>query len=229
MMQPSSIRSAAVLGAGTMGSQIAAHLANAGIPVLLLDVTPEAAREGLKKAAALKPDPFFTKQAIARISTGGFFTDLARVSSADWIIEAVVEKLDVKQMLFTQIEPLRAPHAIVSSNTSGIPIAALADGRSADFRAHLVGTHFFNPVHIMKLLELVVHEDTSDDVLARVRAWGMTSGSPVSWELRRWAWLCCVVRSTRRAWPMPAHCVRRSSGHKRASRRAWHCAAWPVR
>ena len=168
MTQPSSIRSAAVLGAGTMGSQIAAHLANAGIPVLLLDVTPEAAREGLKKAAALKPDPFFTKQAIALISTGGFFTDLARVSSADWIIEAVVEKLDVKQMLFTQIEPLRAPHAIVSSNTSGIPIAALADGRSAEFRAHLVGTHFFNPPRYLRLVEVIPTPDTDPEVVERI-------------------------------------------------------------
>lgn len=168
MTQPSSIRSAAVLGAGTMGSQIAAHLANAGIPVLLLDVTPEAARDGLKKAAALKPDPFFTKQAIALISTGGFFTDLARVSSADWIIEAVVEKLDVKQMLFTQIEPLRAPHAIVSSNTSGIPIAALADGRSAEFRAHLVGTHFFNPPRYLRLVEVIPTPDTDPEVVERI-------------------------------------------------------------
>src|SRR3954468_15048067 len=168
MTTPSSIRSAAVLGAGTMGAQIAAHLANSGVPVLLLDLTPEAARDGLKKAAALKPDPFFTKSAGALITTGGFQDSLKALAGVDWIIEAVVEKLDVKQALFAQIEPLRAAHAIVSSNTSGIPISALADGRSAEFRRHLLGTHFFNPPRYLRLVEVIPTPDTNPAIVGRV-------------------------------------------------------------
>jgi len=142
------IRSAAVLGAGTMGAQIAAHLANAGVPTLLLDVTLEAAREGLARAAALKPDPFFVGDARALITVGGFDTDLAGVSGVDWIVEAIVERLDVKRSLLERVERVRCPDTIVSSNTSGIPIAQLADGRSEGFAAHWLGTHFFNPLGI---------------------------------------------------------------------------------
>src|SRR5262249_13639168 len=116
------IRSVAVLGAGTMGAQIAAHLANAGLTPLLLDVTGDVAQDGLKRARALSPDPFFTPDVAARITTGGFDADLARVAAADWIIEAVVERLDVKRELLARVDALRAPGAIVSSNTSGIPI-----------------------------------------------------------------------------------------------------------
>jgi 3-hydroxyacyl-CoA dehydrogenase len=170
MSTQTSIRSAAVLGAGTMGSQIAAHLANAGVPVLLLDVTADAARDGLKRATTLKPDPFFTKQTAALITTGGFDTDLHRVSASDWIIEAIIETLDAKQALFARLESLRAPHAIVSSNTSGIPISALADGRSEGFRRHLLGTHFFNPPRYLRLLEIIPTADTDPaivDLVAR--------------------------------------------------------------
>jgi 3-hydroxyacyl-CoA dehydrogenase len=149
------IGSAAVLGAGTMGAQIAAHLANAGVPVLLLDITPEAARDGLKRARSLKPDPFFTRDAANLITTGGFDQDLERIAATDWIIEAVVEQLDVKQSLFERVEQVRSPGSIVSSNTSGIPIETLAQGRSADFRRHFVGTHFFNPPRYLRLLELI--------------------------------------------------------------------------
>ncbi|HUR35074.1 MAG TPA: 3-hydroxyacyl-CoA dehydrogenase NAD-binding domain-containing protein [Vicinamibacterales bacterium] len=170
MTTSSSIRSAAVLGAGTMGAQIAAHLANAGVPVLLLDLTPEAARDGLKRAAALKPDPFFTRQASTLITTGGFTDSLAQVAGSDWIIEAVVETLDAKQALFTQLEPLRAPHAIVSSNTSGIPIAALAEGRSPEFRTHFVGTHFFNPPRYLRLVEIIPTADTAPEIVERISA-----------------------------------------------------------
>ncbi len=162
------IRSAAILGAGTMGAQIAAHLANAGLRVLLLDVTPEAARDGLKRASALKPDPFFTKQAAGLITTGGFFDSLGKVSTADWIIEAVVERLDIKQALFKQIEPLRAPHAIVSSNTSGIPIAALAEGRGDTFKRHFIGTHFFNPPRYLRLVEIIPIPETDPGVVDRL-------------------------------------------------------------
>ena len=136
------IRSAAVLGAGTMGAQIAAHLANAGVSTILLDLTADAARDGLKRARTLKPDPFFTPDTAGLISTGSF-DDIARVETADWIIEAVVEVLDVKQALLARVDAARRPGSIVSSNTSGIPIAALAEGRSDDFRRHWLGTHFF--------------------------------------------------------------------------------------
>ena len=124
------VRNVAVLGAGTMGAQIAAHFANAGVPVLLLDVTADAARDGLARARALKPDPFFTSDRASLIRTGSFDNDLPDIASSDWILEAIVERLDVKQALFARVEQYRAPHAIVSSNTSGIPISALAEGRS---------------------------------------------------------------------------------------------------
>src|SRR3970282_1811124 len=98
------IRHATVLGAGTMGAQIAAHLANAGVPALLLDITPEAAREGFERARALKPDPFFTPEAQSLGRTGGFDDGLGQISSCDWIIEAIVERLDIKQSLFERVE-----------------------------------------------------------------------------------------------------------------------------
>lgn len=163
------IRSAAVLGAGTMGAQIAAHLANAGLPVLLLDVTAEACRDGLTRAASLRPDPFFTRSTSALVATGGFDLDLARLQSADWIIEAVVERLDVKQALLARIDEVRRPDAVVSSNTSGIPIAALAAGRTGAFRRHLLGTHFFNPPRYLPLVELIPTGDTDPTVVERIR------------------------------------------------------------
>src|SRR5262249_9769449 len=132
------IRSVAVLGAGTMGAQIAAHFANAGVPALLLDLTVDIAKEGLKRARALKPDPFFTADPAALVTVGGLDTDLKKLAGADWIMEAVVEQLDAKRALFEKVEAVRRPGTIVSSNTSGIPIAALAEGRSDDFRKHLL-------------------------------------------------------------------------------------------
>lgn len=164
----SQIRSVAVLGAGTMGSQIAAHLANAGVSVLLLDVTPEAALDGLHRAQALKPDPFFTRDGARLITTGGFETDLARVGEVDWIIEAVVEQVDVKRGLLARVDGLRRAGTIVSSNTSGIPIAALAEGRSDDFRRHWLGTHFFNPPRYLHLLELIPTPATDPAVARRI-------------------------------------------------------------
>jgi 3-hydroxyacyl-CoA dehydrogenase len=163
------IRQAAVLGAGTMGAQIAAHLANAGVPVLLLDVSRQVARDGLERAKALKPDPFFTPATHSLVRTGGFDEDLAAISTCDWIIEAIIERLDVKQSLFARIEPHRAADAIVSSNTSGIPISALAAGRSDGFRRHFLGTHFFNPPRYLHLLELIPTPDTDPAVLDLVR------------------------------------------------------------
>jgi len=162
------IRSAAVLGAGTMGAQIAAHFANAGVPVLLLDLTAEIAREGLKRVRALKPDPFFTPDHAAFITTGGFDADVQKLSSADWIMEAVVERADVKRPLLERVDAVRRPGAIVSSNTSGIPIASLAEGRSDDFRRHFLGTHFFNPPRYLHLLELIPTTETDPAVVERV-------------------------------------------------------------
>jgi 3-hydroxyacyl-CoA dehydrogenase len=162
------IREAAVLGAGTMGAQIAAHLANAGVPALLLDVTRQAAAEGLTRARALKPDPFFTPTTHTLVRTGGFDEDLASVAACDWIIEAIVERLDIKQSLFERLERHRRADAIVSSNTSGIPIAALAEGRSEGFRRHFLGTHFFNPPRYLRLLEVIPTGDTDADVVKAI-------------------------------------------------------------
>jgi 3-hydroxyacyl-CoA dehydrogenase len=164
------LRSAAVLGAGTMGAQIAAHLANAGVPVLLLDVTAEAAAAGLARARALRPDPFFVPSAAALIRTGSL-DDLAPIADADWIIEAIVEDLAIKQALLARVDLVRRVHAVVSSNTSGIPLAAIAEGRTDGFRKHWVGTHFFNPPRYLRLVELIATPDTSAEVVARVHHW----------------------------------------------------------
>jgi 3-hydroxyacyl-CoA dehydrogenase len=159
------IREAAVLGAGVMGAQIAAHLANAGLRVLLLDVTRDAAREGLQRATRLKPDPFFTPDVVSLVRTGGFDDDLAAVGEADWIVEAIVERLDAKQDLMARVDAVRRHDAVVSSNTSGIPIASIAEGRSESFRRHWLGTHFFNPPRYLHLLELIPTEDTNREVV----------------------------------------------------------------
>jgi 3-hydroxyacyl-CoA dehydrogenase len=159
------IRSVAVLGAGTMGAQIAAHFANAGLPVVLLDLTAEIAREGLKRARALKPDPFFTPDVASLISVGGFDTDFQKIAAADWIIEAVVERSDVKRPLLERVDAARRPGSIVSTNTSGISVTALAEGRSDDFRRHWLGTHFFNPPRYLHLVELIPTAETDRAVV----------------------------------------------------------------
>jgi 3-hydroxyacyl-CoA dehydrogenase len=168
MSAPQPIRSVAVLGAGTMGAQIAAHFANAGVPALLLDLTADVARDGLKRARALKPDPFFSPDTAALITTGGFDTDLNQLAGADWILEAVVEQLDVKQALLQKVDEVRRAGTIVSSNTSGIPIGKLADGRSDDFRRHWLGTHFFNPPRYLHLVEVIPTAETDPAVVDRV-------------------------------------------------------------
>ena len=168
MAAPVHIRSAAVLGAGTMGAQIAAHFANAGIPALLLDISPQAAREGLERARKLKPDPFFVPAGSALIRTGGFDEDLAALGECDWIVEAIVEKLELKQSLLERVDRVRSPHAIVSSNTSGIPIASVMAGRSDSFRAHALGTHFFNPPRYLRLLEIIPTPDTDPAVVEAI-------------------------------------------------------------
>jgi 3-hydroxyacyl-CoA dehydrogenase len=163
-------RSAAVLGAGVMGAQIAAHFANAGLRVRLLDVSREAARDGLERAKRLKPDPFFTPETVSLITTGGFDEDLAAIRDVDWILEAVVERLDAKRALMARVDAIRRADAVVSSNTSGIPIASIAEGLSEGFRHHWLGTHFFNPPRYLHLLELIPTAETDPQVVQDVTA-----------------------------------------------------------
>jgi 3-hydroxyacyl-CoA dehydrogenase len=179
------IEKAAVLGAGTMGAQIAAHLANAGIPTLLLDIAPREltpqeeakglaleskpvrnriAQGGLDAAKKAKPAAFFTPEQAALISVGNFDDDLAQLKDCDLVIEAVVENLEIKRSLFERVEKNRKPGSIIASNTSGIPIASIAEGFSEDFRAHFLGVHFFNPPRYMKLVELIRTEWTKPEV-----------------------------------------------------------------
>jgi 3-hydroxyacyl-CoA dehydrogenase len=151
-----------------MGAQIAAHFANAGVPALLLDVTADAAAKGLHRARTLKPDPFFTPDVAALITTGGFDDGLAKIAGVDWVIEAVVEQLDIKRDLLARVDAARRPGTIVSSNTSGIPIGLLAGGRSDDFRRHWLGTHFFNPPRYLHLLEVIPTAETLPQVVHTV-------------------------------------------------------------
>jgi 3-hydroxyacyl-CoA dehydrogenase len=151
-----------------MGAQIAAHVANAGVPALLLDLTPEIARDGLKRARELKPDPFFTTAAAALVTTGGFETDLDRIADVDWIVEAVVEQLDIKRALLERVDARRRGDTIVTSNTSGIPIAAMAEGRSDDFRRHWLGTHFFNPPRYLRLVEIIPTPEIDPAIVERI-------------------------------------------------------------
>ncbi|MBI4511600.1 MAG: 3-hydroxyacyl-CoA dehydrogenase/enoyl-CoA hydratase family protein [Deltaproteobacteria bacterium] len=185
MTQP--IRNVAVLGAGVMGSGIAAHLANAGIPTVLLDIVPpglsEAERadrnarnrfaaQGLEKALKAKPAAFFHASRGQLVTVGNLEDDLDKLAKCDLVIEAVLERLDVKQVLFEKLEKVIGPNTIVSSNTSGLPIASLMEGRSADFRRRFLVTHFFNPPRYMKLLELVAGPETDPEIFARVRTFG---------------------------------------------------------
>jgi 3-hydroxyacyl-CoA dehydrogenase len=183
------IKKAAVLGAGTMGAQIAAHLANAGIPTLLLDIAPEGltaeeeakgltldakqvrdriARAGLEAAKKAKPAAFFTGEAAGLVSVGNFDDDLPELKTCDIIIEAVVENLEIKRGLFERVENFRRPGSVVATNTSGIPVREIAEGFSEDFRAHFLGTHFFNPPRYLHLVELIRTEWTKPEVSCSV-------------------------------------------------------------
>src|SRR6202022_538773 len=169
-MNPSGvpIRSVAVVGAGTMGAQIAAHVANAGLHVLLLDVSRQAAREGLDRARKLKPDPFFTAESLARIRTGSFDEDLSDIGQVDWIVEAVIERADIKTLLLERVDKARRAGSVVSTTTSGLSVAGLAHERSEDFRKHWLGTHFFNPPRYLQLLELIPTGDTAEAIVSPV-------------------------------------------------------------
>jgi 3-hydroxyacyl-CoA dehydrogenase len=145
----------AVLGAGTMGSRIAAHFANAGIASLLLDLTSEAARKGIEVAAKQRPGGFFVDSSAALITPGSFDKDLSQIANCDWVLEAITENLEIKRSLWTKVETLRQRDSIVSTNTSGIPLRQIAEGFSDEFRSHFVGTHFFNPPRYLHLLEVI--------------------------------------------------------------------------
>ncbi len=178
------IKKAAVLGAGVMGSQIAAHLANVGVEVLLLDIVPKDAKDekdrnrfprmALQRMLKEKKiPPFYAPEFANRITIGNFEDDMPRVAEADWIVEAVVERLDIKKSLFEKVEKYRRPGTIVSTNTSGLSVNAIAEGRSEDFRKHFLGTHFFNPPRFMKLLEIIPARDTAPEVVDFMREFAM--------------------------------------------------------
>src|SRR5579864_4481020 len=145
------IRRVAVLGAGTMGSRIAAHFANAGVPALLLDIVvrgPDrsaAARRGIENAFKQRPGGFYTDEKTALVQPGNFEDHLKELAGCDWIVEAVVENLDIKRELWGRVETICNPGAILSTNTSGIRLAKIGAGFSSQFRSHFFGTHFFNP------------------------------------------------------------------------------------
>jgi len=173
-----SIKNVVVLGSGVMGSRIACHFAGVGVKVLLLDrLTPGAEESGLKKErnklvddsliAAIKsnPSPLYNSTASKLISTGNFTDDIAQIAKADWIIEVVVERLDIKKLIYDEVEKYRKPGTLVSSNTSGIPIHLMAEGRSEDFQKHFCGTHFFNPPRYLRLLEIIPTAKTDPSVI----------------------------------------------------------------
>jgi len=171
------IRRCAVLGAGTMGSRIAAHLANAGLPVVLLDIVPKdadtASRSRIAQQALLallksKPAAFYDKSSASLIAPGNFEDDLAQLKSCDWIIEAVTEDLSIKQALLEKIAPHLRPDAIVTTNTSGLPVASIAAKMPADFRARWFGTHFFNPPRYMRLLEIIRTPEANPQAITNI-------------------------------------------------------------
>ena len=180
------IKKAAVLGSGVMGSGIAAHLANIGIRVLLLDIVPSELTENekvkgltlenrevrnkiaegaLKRLVKQKPAPLTSKSNLSLIEIGNFEDDLEKLQEVDWIIEVIVENLDVKKRLYEKVDTVRKPGTIISSNTSGISIEAMMEGRSEDFCKHFLGTHFFNPPRYLKLLEVIPSSTTATEVL----------------------------------------------------------------
>ncbi|MCK6538575.1 MAG: 3-hydroxyacyl-CoA dehydrogenase/enoyl-CoA hydratase family protein [Anaerolineales bacterium] len=176
------IHKAVVVGAGTMGAALAAHLANAGVPVTLLDIVPKDApldnkearnkivNEGWDRCLKAKPANLMSSDLKTFVKLGNLEDDFDAVAEADWIIEAIVENLKIKQELMARIDEVRKPYAIVSTNTSGIPVHDIAEGRSKEFKKHFLGTHFFNPPRYLKLLEVIPTKDTSKEVVEFI-AW----------------------------------------------------------
>ena len=178
-MSKRNIRKVAVLGSGVMGSRIACHFANVGCEVLLLDIPPKegndrnaVANEHLAFALKSNPSPIYDKRFAKRITTGNFDDDLAKIKDCDWIIEVVIERLDIKQQLLAKVDQVRTPGTLITTNTSGIPIHAIAEGRSDDFRRHFCGTHFFNPPRYLPLLELIPGPDTDPAVIDFLEEYG---------------------------------------------------------
>ncbi|QIX62053.1 3-hydroxyacyl-CoA dehydrogenase [Hymenobacter sp. BT18] len=180
------IKKVAVLGSGVMGSRIACHFANIGVQVLLLDIAPKEllpaeeakglkldnpavknriVNSSLQTAVAANPSPLYRKQDVSRIKTGNFDDNLKDIAGCDWTIEVVVERLDIKKSLFERVEQYRKPGTLITSNTSGIPIHMMTEGRSDDFRKHFCGTHFFNPPRYLKLLEIIPTPETDKSVV----------------------------------------------------------------
>jgi len=178
------IHKAVVIGSGTMGAALAAHLANAGVPVTLLDIAPNGAPEGDKAARnkivnegwerciKAKPANLMSNELRTLITLGNLEDDFSVIAEADWIIEAIIENLKIKVDLMTRIDAIRKPSAIVSTNTSGIPVKDIAAGRSQEFKKHFIGTHFFNPPRYMKLLEVIPTADTSKEVTEFISHFG---------------------------------------------------------
>jgi 3-hydroxyacyl-CoA dehydrogenase len=160
------IRNVAVLGAGTMGAQIAAHAANAGLRVILLDISKELVQAALKGLEKSSPAALFVPENIRQIDIGTFENDLVRIKEADWIVEAIVEDPQIKRNLLEKVDAARRPGTLITTNTSGLSVTALANGRSEDFRKHWFGTHFFNPPRYMKLLEIIPAPDTDPGAVA---------------------------------------------------------------
>ena len=180
------IKKVAVVGSGIMGSGIACHFANIGLEVLLLDIVPNTLTEAEEKkgltlenklirnrivnehlanALKSKPSPIYSQKFASRITTGNTTDDMAKIANFDWVIEVVVERLDIKKLVFEQIDKFRKPGTLVTSNTSGIPIHFMSEGRSEDFQKHFCGTHFFNPARYLKLFEIIPGPQTSTEVL----------------------------------------------------------------
>jgi 3-hydroxyacyl-CoA dehydrogenase len=172
------IKKVAVLGSGVMGSRIACHFAGVGVQVILLDMVPKEAAESTKPAernklvndaltAAIKsnPSPVYHKDVVKKITTGNFDDNMKDIASCDWIIEVVVERLDIKKLIYDKVEQFRKQGTLVTSNTSGIPIHLMAEGRSDDFKKHFCGTHFFNPPRYLRLLEIIPTPHTDQDVI----------------------------------------------------------------
>ncbi|WP_396143371.1 3-hydroxyacyl-CoA dehydrogenase NAD-binding domain-containing protein [Flavobacterium sp.] len=188
-----SIKKVAVIGSGIMGSGIACHFANIGLEVLLLDIIPNSLTDAetkngltlddkvvrnrlvndhLTNALKSKPSPIYHPSFASRISTGNTTDDMAKIASVDWIIEVVVERLDIKKLVFEQIDKFRKPGTLVTSNTSGIPIQFMSEGRSDDFQQHFCGTHFFNPARYLKLFEIIPGPKTAQEVLDFLNGYG---------------------------------------------------------
>lgn len=187
------IKKVAVIGSGIMGSGIACHFANIGVEVLLLDIVPREltekeqqkglsledkivrnriANDNLASALKSSPSPIYHKNFADRITTGNLEDDIKKIADANWIIEVVVERLDIKKKVFEQIERHRTPGTLVTSNTSGIPIHFMSEGRSEDFQKHFCGTHFFNPARYLKLFEIIPGPKTSGEVLDFLNVYG---------------------------------------------------------